>query len=111
MLRAKGWKLTLIADVYPKDAQDIPDDVWMREGCARGWSLLTKDQKIRYREEELSALEPGSALFCLSAGTLQVAQMVDAFEGAKARIHRAVDLGTGGFWHVYTDGNVRKMWP
>jgi uncharacterized protein with PIN domain len=59
LLREAGWVVHLVADYYPDDAHDIPDEVWIAEGCHRGWVLLTKDQRIRYRSEELTALDSG----------------------------------------------------
>lgn len=62
-LRARGWTIHLIAEFYSDDATDIADEHWISEGCSRGWILLTKDKKIRYRAHELGALERGH-LFC-----------------------------------------------
>lgn len=56
-LRESGWIIHLIADFYQDDATRIPDEEWIAEGCSRGWLLLTKDKRIRYRERELSALD------------------------------------------------------
>ena len=51
-LREAGYVVHLIADHYPDDASDIPDEDWIAEGCSNGWVLLTKDKRIRYRAEE-----------------------------------------------------------
>lgn len=110
-LRADGWRLHLIADEYPDDAANIPDPEWIAEGCRRGWPLLTKDKAIRYRADELAAIAPGAALFCLTRGDLRVSEMVAAFTLARDRVDRAVTHGGGGFWHVSQDGRIRKMWP
>ena len=32
-LRADGWRLHLIADHYPDDAENISDPEWIAEGC------------------------------------------------------------------------------
>src|SRR5262249_40830355 len=50
LLRAWGWKVHLITDHYPDDAQNIADDEWMAEGLERGWSLLTQDDRIVRQE-------------------------------------------------------------
>jgi PIN domain-containing protein len=48
-LRDAGYVIHLIADHYPRDASDIPDEDWIAEGCSNRWVLLTKDKRIRYR--------------------------------------------------------------
>lgn len=47
-LREAGFVIHLIADHYPDDASDIPDEEWIAEGCSNGWVLLTKDKRIRW---------------------------------------------------------------
>ena len=110
-LRADGWLVHFIADTYPKDAEDIQDEEWIAEGCHLGWILLTKDKMIRYRAKELAALVPGNFLFCLVKGDWPIEVMVSAFDAARGRIERAIARGDAGFWHVYRDGKIRRMWP
>jgi uncharacterized protein with PIN domain len=57
-LREAGHVVHLIAEYYPRDAQEVGDAEWIAEGCRRGWILITKDRRIRYRTEELEALTP-----------------------------------------------------
>jgi hypothetical protein len=108
-LRQAGHVVHLIADFYPGDATEIPDPVWIAEGCARGWILLTKDRKIRYRTEELAALD--GHLFCLADGNLTREAMADRFLLAMPAIRRAVSHHSEGFWHVHNDGRITRMWP
>jgi uncharacterized protein with PIN domain len=58
-LREAGYVVHLVADHYPNDADEVPDEDWIAEGCSRGWILLTKDKRIRYRAAELEALQAG----------------------------------------------------
>lgn len=109
-LREAGYLVHLIAEHYPADATKIPDETWIAEGCSRGWALLTKDKRIRYRAEELAALHRGH-LFCLSGGNMGVDMMSQALLSAMPRIARAVATQRTGFWHVYRDGTIRRMWP
>ena len=109
-LREAGHVVHLIADHYPDDASDIPDEDWIAEGCSNGWVLLTKDKRIRYRASELQALREGH-LFCLVSGNMDIAQMTQAFLDALPRIERATRDEPGGFWHVYRNGELRRMWP
>jgi|GEM_PF-1353746 len=108
LLRDAGHVVHLVADHYGNDAEDVADEEWIAEGCRRGWVLLTKDQRIRYRAAELAALN--GRLFCLADGNATVAVMVASFLAAMTRIDRAVERQTVGFWHVYADGRIRRMW-
>jgi hypothetical protein len=51
-LAARGWGVHRISDVYPNDAQEIPDPQWINFGLANNWSLLTTDKRIRYHAAE-----------------------------------------------------------
>jgi hypothetical protein len=110
LLREHGWTVHLIADFYPDDASDVGDEEWIFEGCRRGWILLTKDKKIRYRTKELAALRDGH-LFCLASGNLDLQEMAQRFIAAGPAILRASHTTDVGFWHVYEGGRIRKMWP
>jgi hypothetical protein len=109
-LREAGYVVHLIADHYPNDADEVPDEHWIAEGSARGWVLLTKDKRIRYRAAELEALQEGH-LFCLISGTMDIAAMTEALLAALPRIQRVILDEDGGFWHIYRDGAIKRMWP
>lgn len=109
-LRELGWIIHLIADFYQEDASRIPDEEWISEGCARGWLLLTKDKRIRYREHELSALDTGH-LFCLASGNLGLDEMARRFVDAERAMLAASGRVPVGFWHVHAGGRITKMWP
>jgi PIN like domain len=109
-LRAAGHFVHLIAEYYPRDAQDIGDAEWIAEGCGRGWTLLTKDRRIRYRTDELAALA-GGHLFCLADGNANLDQITQRLLDAMPAIHRAIQNTDVGFWHVHTSGRITKMWP
>jgi hypothetical protein len=104
-----GWIIHMIADHYPDDAAHVPDVAWIEEGCSKGWVLLTKDQRIRYRSHELGALQ--GQLFCLSSGNLAIIEMAHRFLATRPAIDRAVARDDVGFWLVYAGGRVEKKWP
>ena len=60
-----------------------------RRGCGRGWTLLTKDRRIRYRTDELRASTSGH-LFCLADGNVTLDQIAQRFLDAMPAIHRAI---------------------
>jgi PIN like domain len=50
-------------------ARDEDDRVWLKAVGERGWVVLTKDQKLRYRPLEIAALRASNArVFVLTAG-------------------------------------------
>jgi hypothetical protein len=109
-LREAGYVVHLIADRYPDDASNVPDEEWIAEGCSNGWILLTKDKRIRYRAAELEALQEGH-LFCLVSGNVDINGMTRAFLEALPKIERVARQEPVGFWHVYRDGKITRMWP
>lgn len=109
-LREQGHVVHRIAEHYPNDAQQIADEDWISEGCRLGWVLLTKDRRIRYRAQELAALQDGF-LFCLSDGNANLDTISETWSLAMPAIHRAVARRAAGFWHVYADGSIHRMWP
>lgn len=109
-LRDAGHVVHLIAEFYPRDAQEIGDAEWITEGCRRGWTLLTKDRRIRYRTDELGTLTSGH-LFCLTDGNATLDQIAQRFLDSMPAIHRAVQRTEVGFWHVHAGGRITRMWP
>ncbi|MFF7843013.1 hypothetical protein ACFZC6_30100 [Streptomyces ossamyceticus] len=52
-LRANGWTVHRIGDVFPDDGQDIPDEEWITHGLDRSWVPLSKDGRIKTRDLEI----------------------------------------------------------
>ena len=56
-----GATLHIHDDHFPPDAKD---EDWLTEAGQRGWIVLTKDHRIRYRHvERLALMRAGSASF------------------------------------------------
>ena len=71
--------IELLGSVVPEvPGSTRTDEEWIAEGCSHGWVLLTKDKRIRYRADELEALQEGH-LFCLVSGNLDIEGMTQAF--------------------------------
>jgi hypothetical protein len=69
-------RIELHDDHFP---QGTPDTEWLREVGRRGWIVLTKDTRIRYRPNEKQALlAAGVRAFAFASGNLSGAQMSDA---------------------------------
>lgn len=109
LLRGAGYVVHLVTDLYPNDAQEVPDQEWIAYGSDHGWVLLTKDKRIRYRAAELAALD--GRMFCLAAGNLSVAEAAQRFIDAMPAILRAATTDDVGFWKVYGEGRIQRGWP
>ncbi|MEV7688415.1 hypothetical protein ACFW1F_06945 [Streptomyces bungoensis] len=44
---------TDLADVFPDDGQDVPDEEWITHGLDRSWVPLSKDGRIKTRGLEI----------------------------------------------------------
>ncbi|WP_329052294.1 hypothetical protein OG873_23075 [Streptomyces violaceus] len=51
-LRACGWTVHRIGDVFPDDGQDVPDEEWITHGLDQSWVPLSKDGRIKTRDLE-----------------------------------------------------------
>jgi len=85
-LRQAGVRVEIHDDHFQPDA---PDEHWLEEVGRRGWIVLTKDDKIRYRAIELAALRKGGVrAFVLTGGNLQGREMGQIFVKALPRMQR-----------------------
>lgn len=85
-LRRAGATVELHDDHF---AADTPDEVWIEEVAARGWTILTKDSRIRYRPLEHEAVRASRAgLFVLTAGSVSGTEMAEIFVHHLARMER-----------------------
>lgn len=79
-------------------ARDEEDHVWLRAIGERGWVVLTKDQRLRYRPLEIAALRASNArVFVLTAGNLRGIEIAAVFLAAIPRICRILSSRTGPF--------------
>jgi hypothetical protein len=69
-------------------APEAPDTLWLPEVGARGWYVLTKDERIRYRALEQQALQNARVgAFILVSGNLTGEQMAKIFVMALPKIY------------------------
>ena len=85
-LRRAGCSVEIHDDHFPPGAQDAE---WLPVVGGRSWVVLTKDQHIRTRQNELVALlSAGIAAFVLAGGDLTGPEMAEAFVRALPRMRR-----------------------
>jgi predicted nuclease of predicted toxin-antitoxin system len=91
-LRTAGFQVEVHDDRFRVDAQD---QEWLTEVGRKGWIVLTKDKKIKYRMVELAAVVAAEAkVFTLSAGSVQGSEMADIFVRAMPKIKAYVETNT-----------------
>ena len=85
-LRQADVEVHVHDDYFPSDARD---ENWLQEVGRKGWIVLTKDQRIRYRETELTALIKAQVrTFVLTGRDLQGTEMARIFVKALPAIKR-----------------------
>jgi predicted nuclease of predicted toxin-antitoxin system len=76
-LRGARVEVHVHDDHFAPDARDVD---WLAEVGAKGWVVLTKDRGIRWRSlERTAAMTAGVALFTLTSGNLNGAEMAEIF--------------------------------
>jgi hypothetical protein len=90
-------------------ARDEEDRVWLRTVGERGWVVLTKDQRLRYRPLEIAALRASKArVFVLIAGNLRGIEIAAVFLTALPQICKVLHSLPGPFVaRVSQSGHVR----
>lgn len=88
-LRAAGALVEVHDDHF---AQGARDQVWLTHVGQRGWAVLTKDDRIRYRAAEIAAAtNAGVALFIFVGKNVRGAAMAEAFRRALSKMGELLD--------------------
>ncbi|MFF3485095.1 toxin-antitoxin system, toxin component, PIN family protein [Streptomyces sp. NPDC002701] len=110
-LRAYGWTVHRIGDVFPDDGQDVADEEWIAHGLDRSWVPLSKDGRIKTRDLEIRpVLEREAVLFYLDNQQLPSAEMVQRLVVRRDAIHRVVEKGGPAAYAVRHD-RIERTWP
>jgi hypothetical protein len=110
-LRALGWAVHRIGEVFPADAQDVSDQEWIAHGLDQGWVPLSKDGRIKTRDLEIRpVLERSAVLFYLDNQQLRTAEMVQRLHVCRHAIHEAAGKG-GPAAYAVGAGALRQTWP
>lgn len=109
-LREQGLKVVVHDDVFP---QGTPDADWLPQVGVRGWIVVTKDARIRYRTNERDALvRAGVRAFVLRGGNLTGEQMATALVKALPKIRRLIRKQAAPFIAgVSAGGAVTLLFP
>lgn len=110
LLRADGWSLVTMAEHYGEEAgQGVSDTDWLQLAGERGWPVLAKDERIRYRPTERAAIVAhGVRAFYLTSGNLTAEHMAEAYIANRSAIGESAHLGGPGLFAV-TRTSVRQI--
>jgi hypothetical protein len=84
------------------------DEDWISEVGKRGWVVLTKDDRIRYRPAALAAYRRHQVkVFVFGSGEMRAQEMADAFVTALPKITRLALRNEGPFFaRISRSGSV-----
>lgn len=100
-----------INEVFPADAQEIPDEEWIAFGLERGWVPLSKDGRIKTRDREIQPVhDRAGVLFYLDNQQLTTVNMVERLDACREAIFRAAAKG-GPAAYAVRDGRIELTWP
>jgi predicted nuclease of predicted toxin-antitoxin system len=109
-IRTELIKAGFVVEIHDDHfARDEKDRVWLRTVGERGWVVLTKDQRLRYRPLEVAALRASKArVFVLTAGNLRGIEIAAVFLTALPRIFKVLHSVPGPFVaRVSQSGHVK----
>lgn len=106
-----GWRLHLVAEVFPHDGMHTEDETWVEHAFVNGWMPLCKDGRIKGRDHEREPVERHrGVLFYLNNQQLLVADMVQWIHQAQALIYRACQR-PGPACYAITRHGIDRTWP
>lgn len=107
-LRAAGIPFVAHRDMF---AHDTSDPEWLAEVGRHGWTVITRDQNIRRRSNELRAVRAaGLHLFALTSGNLSAAETAATIIEAWCTIQRRIeDTPAPALFSVSRGGEVRLL--
>jgi hypothetical protein len=107
-LRETGLTVEVHDDHF---AQNAPDEEWLTEVGKRGWYVITRDDRIRYRRLEAEAVRNARVgMFVVVSKNLTGPQAADAIVKAVNRIRRYIRSHRRPFLaKIYRDGRVERL--
>jgi hypothetical protein len=106
-LRGAGALVEIHDDHFAPDAKDLE---WLPAVGARGWVVLTKDDRIRYREHEREALlASGVRAFVLTNRSLSGDEMAAIFVDSLPKMRRITQRQRGAFIAAVTWTSIRVV--
>lgn len=107
-LRTAGIPFAAHRDHFP---DDTPDPEWITAVGERGWVIVTRDRRIRYRANEVAAVRKSQLhLFALTSGNVSAAETATIVVKAWPAIQRAVaTTAPPMMWSITRGGAVSAI--
>ena len=83
ILRDAGLSVERHVDHFPPDC---PDETWLRESSARGWTAITHDARIRYKPNEIAAVIAHRVFLLVIVGQAPFSELAESFVRTSPRI-------------------------
>jgi PIN like domain len=112
LLRAAGWNLVTLAEHYgvPNDEQ-VAYTTWIQDAATRGWPILMKDKRIRYRRAEIDAvIQYQAQCSVVTRGDLPSAEMASRFLTVRQAIFEAAATPGPYIYAVQAD-RIDRLYP
>lgn len=107
-LRTAGARVEIHEKHFPDDAEDAD---WLAEVGRRGWVVLTKDDRIRYRPHEIHAIERAQVrAFVLTTARMKGAEMAGLFATLALKLARlAINTPAPFVFALNRAGELRRV--
>lgn len=107
-LRAAGARVEVHDDHFPSEAEDVD---WLGEVGHRGWIVLTKDERIRYRSHEVAAIERAEVgAFVITTARMRGAEMAALFARSALKMARlAINTPRPFVFALSSSGELRRV--
>ena len=107
-LRAADIPFVEHGQLFP---QACPDEVWLEGVAGKGWLVVTRDQRIRYKvNEQAAAVRAGLHLFILTQGRASAAQTAEQLVAAYPDMVRCASAEAApAFYSVQMGGSVVRL--
>jgi hypothetical protein len=110
-LRDAGANVVTLAELYPETEELVPDERWIREATDDGFVILMKDDRIRRRPREQSAiLESGARAFVITNASLTGPQMAELLVSNLNRIAQRARHPGPYIYGVYPE-RLERLFP
>jgi hypothetical protein len=90
---------------------DTPDELWLAAAADKGWLVVTRDQRIRYRANELAAMRRAQLhVFVFTQGSLTGAETGSILVRCHAAmIRHATNTPAPAFFSLTRSGEVNPL--
>jgi hypothetical protein len=109
-MRQAGLDVKVLKEEFHAGALDVD---WLPRVTAKGWILLTKDDKWRYRQAEKEILVDAKArAFVFVSKSAKGQEIAETIIGAMKKIAKAIETEKAPFIaHIYLSGRVQVVYP